>query len=594
MGTAGIQQSPDDKGEAERLNTYKHSIQNEVSGEFSWDGDTMIFTPSSNLDYDTRYFTYLYSDAMDLADNSVDWDGWNFKTRPPNNPPYTPKTPSGPAHGYAGASYSYSISTEDPDDDQIRYTFDWGDGTESETELLESGRSASQSHVWDDEGGYSVRVMAADSEDGESGWSPPLVVAISERAHPTAVISANPTMITEGETTSFSAEGSEPGDPDSRIISYGWDFGDGYTGSGVNLEHRYLDSWHYTVTLTVTDNNDLSDRDTVEITVNPAEGIPPTAYMEIYPNPADEGESVTLEGWGEGAEDSEVVEYRWTLPDGTIISDHDDSAELTLEPDEVVAGWYVFAVRDDRGIWSEDVRGELWIPPPEPTPTPIRTDPFQRISDPVVLAAIAVLAAGALLIKTHHDREEKKKKEDKQGSILATSDPTDAVVFVDGACEGRSPKTIDNVLIGPHTVLFSKPGYFDCEKDAVVVANQTTPIHCDLTKMPEVKLKLSADPAEIVAGRESRSMIKIEILTKDDNEIPIPVPNDTTVIIETDIGAIESPVKIPRGRASVTSTLISTSSASRGTATVKAEAEYRKIVKLEGSTTVEFLDTESE
>ncbi len=49
---------------------------------------------------------------------------------------------------------------------------------------------------------------------------------------------------------------------------------------------------------------------------------------------------------------------------------------------------------------------------------------------------------------------------------------------------------------------------------------------------------------------------------------------------------------IPRGRTSVTSTLISAGSS--GTATVKAEAEYRKIVKLKGSTTVEFLDAESE
>jgi hypothetical protein len=314
----------------------------------------------------------------------------------------------------------------------------------------------------------------------------------------------------------------------------------------------------------------------------------------MYPNPADEGESVTLEGWGED-EDGEVVEFRWTLPDGTTISDSGDSSELTLEPDEVVAGWYAFAVRDDRGMWSEAAEFEIPAPPQEEEITHIQTN-FSRlseyisehISDPAVLAAmIAVLAAGALL-----GYREYKNRSDKTGSIRATSDPTGVVVCVDGKYKGRSPKTVDNILMGPHNVLFLKHGYFSCERGTVVVANQTTPVHCTLTKMPEVKLKLSADPAKIVADRESRSVIKIEIVTKDDNEIPIPVPKDTTVILETDIGTIESPVKIPRGRASVTSILIPPTSS--GTATVKAEAEYGKIVKLKGSTTVEFLDAESE
>ena len=324
--------------------------------------------------------------------------------------------------------------------------------------------------------------------------------------------------------------------------------------------------------------------------------IPPTAYIRMYPNPAGEDEGVTLEGWGED-EDGEVVEFRWTFPDGTTISDSGDSSELTLEPDEVVAGWYAFAVRDDRGMWSEAAEFEIPAPPQdEEEITPMQTN-FSRfseyisehISDPVVLAAmIAVLAAGALL-----GYREYKNKLNKTGSIRATSDPTDAVVFVDGAYKGRSPKTVDNVLIGPHNVLFLKRGYFGYERGAVVVANQTTPVHCTLTKMPEVKLKLSAYPAEIVADRESRSMvgIEIEIVTKDDNEIPIPVPKDTTVILETDLGTIENPVKIPRGRASVTSILIPPTSS--GTATVKAEAAYGKIVKLEGSITVEFTDAKS-
>ncbi len=669
-----------------------------VSGEFSWEENTMTFTPSSNLDYDTDYFVGLY-DARDLAGNSLYWYDWNFRTEPPNNPPNTPNHPSGPSSGYIERSYKYSTSAGDPDGDDIRYVFNWDDDTTSETEFVKSGEITVQSHAWNEPGEYNIRIKAIDDRDASSEWSEPLIMVV--HIPPTAIISATPTEITEGEHVSFSAESSR--DSDGYIVYYGWDFGDRDTGAGMNVEHTYSHSGHYTAALTVTDNDNLSASDTVGVTVKPrvlsisiftdpvpsgesndvsvlvttdgdpvqeahvylsattgdldpdagttdADGrfvsiftapavhaetvytihakaeigdrageesvsdlitvpreTPPTAHMEIYPNPADEGESVTLEGWGED-EDGEVVEFRWTLPDGTLISDHGGSSDLTLGPDEVVAGWYTFAVRDDGGIWSEEVSRELQIPPSEsPTSTPIRTNPFQHISYPVVLATIAILAAGALLMhgrkppvpkpdpNTKEKEDKNKSKDDKdeeqRGAIHATSDPSDAMIFVDVEYKGRSPKTIDNVLIGPHTVLFLKRGYFGYEKNAVVIANQLAQVHCDLTKMPEVKLKLSADPAEIVADRESRSMIKIEILTKDDNEIPIPVPEETTVILETNIGTIESPVKIPRGRASVTSTLISARSS--GTATVKAEAEYGKIVKLEGSTTVEFLDAGS-
>nr|QNO49634.1 hypothetical protein AIHMFPNM_00037 [Methanosarcinales archaeon ANME-2c ERB4] len=667
----------------------------------------MIFTPSSNLDYDTQYGAYLYSDAMDLAYNSLVRDGWNFRTMPPNNPPYTPRTPSGSAHGYAGRSYSYSIFAKDPDDgDQLRYTLDWGDGTASETEFVDSGRSVSQSHVWDDEGGYSVRVMAADSEGDESDWSPPLVVAISRRPHPTAVISANPAVITEGETISFGAEGSKSYYQDGGIVSYEWDFGDGSTGAGANVEHTYPRSGQYTVTLTVTCYENLSATDSMSITVEPApvlsisistgsvpsgesgevlvwvtsndgltqgasvhlsattgklnpnEGLtdrygefasiftvpivdaterytiyakaevdgmrgegsesdlimvgpdmPPTAHIEIHQDPAEEGGSITIEGWGKD-EDGDVLGCRWTFPDGTTIRDFGDSSELTLTPDEVQAGVYSFAVMDDRGRWSKAAEFELPMPPQGGEEiTHLQTN-FSRvleyisehISDPAVLAAMVVaLAAGALWIlkpppppKPNSDPKipEEDEAKDKHGSILATSDPSNAAVVVDVEYKGRSPITIDNVLIGTHTVLFLKRGYLGYEKNAIVVANQTTPVHRDLTKMPEVKLKLSADPVEIAADRESRSTIEIEIVTKDDNEIPIPVPEDTTVILEADIGMIESPVKIHLGHASTRSTL--RSAGSSGTATVKAEAKCGMIAKPEGSTTVEFPDAESE
>ena len=256
------------------------SIYPEVLGEFYWKENTMIFTPSFNLNYDTTYTVVIGTEAKDTADNNLEEQyEWSFRTiTRANNPPSTPLL-SGPTSGYIGTSYRYSISAEDPDGDDIKYAFDWGDDTTSETEFLKSGEIIAQSHAWDEPGEYHIRVRATDENGASSRWSELLiVVARTPLIQPTAIISATSTEINEGESVSFSAEASS--DQDGSIVSYDWDFGDGYTDAGINVEHAYSQSGYYTATLTVTDNDGLSDSNRIEITANPlALNVPPTIPM---------------------------------------------------------------------------------------------------------------------------------------------------------------------------------------------------------------------------------------------------------------------------------------------------------------------------
>lgn len=43
-------------------------------------------------------------------------------------------------------------------------------------------------------------------------------------------------------------------DPDGTIVSYSWNYGDEYYGSGSAVTHTYSNLGNYTATLTVTDN----------------------------------------------------------------------------------------------------------------------------------------------------------------------------------------------------------------------------------------------------------------------------------------------------------------------------------------------------
>ena len=642
---------------------YASSIDPDVQRELGWKENTIIFTPSSNLNYDTTYTVTIGQEAEDAEYSNLEEPyEWRFSTGTQANSPPNPPHLSGPTSGYTSTLYYYSASTEDPEGDDMRYTFDWGDGTTSETEFVKSGERIVQSHAWLEPGEYRIRVRATDDGGASSRWSNTLVMNTrsSERQPPTAIISATPTEINEGESVSFSAEASR--DTDGELVSYDWNFGDGDTGTGLNVEHAYTHSGHYTASLTVTDSDNLFATDTADITVGPTsaltiaiftdpvpsgesneisvrvtangnpvpdafvrlsttigeldpiegvtnddggfvsifhapivdttetytlyaeaeletqrgeastsdlitvtQNVPPIAYIEIYPNPATEYETVTFDGYGED-EDGEVVECRWTFPDGTtrLVSESSDY----FENEDAQEGWYSFAVRDDEGAWSEEVGLYLELEAPPPLPWTW------------ILAATTLAIAAVLIIRKAIKRGKEENGRDKSGSIHADSNPQNALTFLDAVYCGLSPTTVPEVSAGTHTVTFKKFGYFDCNKEAVVNANQTTLVHCDLTELPEIKLKLTAEPAEITADGKSKSIITIGI--EDNNGIPIPVPEDVTVELATDSGTIERAVKIPAGHASVTTTL--TSSRVKEIATIEAKVEF-----LNGCTTVEFL-----
>ncbi len=96
------------------------------------------------------------------------------------SPPSVPSTPSGPNSGFTDTSYTYSTlaSAINPDGNQVKYIFDWGDGTTSETKFLDSGIFASESHGWSKPGNYTVKTKAIDRSNAASEWSDGLDVTI--------------------------------------------------------------------------------------------------------------------------------------------------------------------------------------------------------------------------------------------------------------------------------------------------------------------------------------------------------------------------------------------------------------------------------
>ena len=80
---------------------------------------------------------------------------------------------------------------------------------------------------------------------------------------------------TADEPIRFSSAGSS--DPDGQINAYAWDFGDNTNSSAANPTHTYMMAGSYTVRLTVTDDQGMSDTDTTSVHVGDGGGgQPPT------------------------------------------------------------------------------------------------------------------------------------------------------------------------------------------------------------------------------------------------------------------------------------------------------------------------------
>jgi PKD repeat protein len=147
------------------------------------------------------------------------------------------------------------------------YEWDFGDGS--------TGDGVKVRHAYDEPGIYKVRLLAKAAE-GEGGCASAEVVhLITVNAAPVAKIDSL-ASVEVNRPLAFSASGST--DPDGGIAHYAWDFGDGGTGSGVDVAHVWRTPGRYDVLLTVDDgkgleNSKSTDKFAVEVAAAPATEI---------------------------------------------------------------------------------------------------------------------------------------------------------------------------------------------------------------------------------------------------------------------------------------------------------------------------------
>jgi len=141
------------------------------------------------------------------------------------------------------------------------------------------------------------------TDPGGQTASDAVSITVEANQAPTADIVASSASGTAQSPVAFDGSGST--DPNGDQLSYHWDFGDGTSASGVQVEHAYAEAGTYTAALTVSDG-ELSDTAQVTITVAAAPSAPDAPVLQAT---AGADGTVTLD-WTDATGADRYVVYR--------------------------------------------------------------------------------------------------------------------------------------------------------------------------------------------------------------------------------------------------------------------------------------------
>ncbi len=215
--------------------------------------------------------------------------------------------------------FSGSASSDANGNNTIQsYWFNFGDGSFTGWQS-----SASASHAFVNVGSYTVRLWVRDNCGAMSASDLALVSIAAPNAcagntPPNAVITS-PSSGLVNQSLNFS--GLSSSDTTGTIQSYAWNFGDGQSGSGVNVSHSYTSAGNKTVTLTVSDSCGVQGQMTRTIVIsNPdpcVENQSPVAQASANPASANINQAISFSALGSNDPNGSITSYAWNFGDGS-------------------------------------------------------------------------------------------------------------------------------------------------------------------------------------------------------------------------------------------------------------------------------------
>jgi PKD repeat protein len=306
-------------------------------GESSDDND-----PRHEYDANGSYQVTLTVTDDDGATNSTTQTVTVAENPPPNQSPNAAFTES-----CSGLTCSFNSAGSGDSDGTITYSWTFGDGS--------SSTEANPSHTYTAGGTYTVRLEVRDDDN-----------ATDDEAHQVTVTAPPPpnqspnaafTESCSGLTCSFNSAGS--GDSDGTI-TFSWTFGDGGTSTEANPSHTYASGATYTVTLQVTDDDNATDTETRQVTVE-APNEPP--QVGFSPPSCTAGEACQFTD-GSSDSDGTIASWDWNFRSGGSSTDQNPSPTFP-DPGTVEV---TLTVTDNDGATGSVTHSVSVAEPPNQTP----------------------------------------------------------------------------------------------------------------------------------------------------------------------------------------------------------------------------------
>ena len=256
-----------------------------------------------------------------------------------------------PAKGSKETVFAFDASGSNDQGGSITaYEWNFGDGA--------NGNGRTISHKYASAGTFKAVLTVTDNQQGKGTTQKD--IEVDNTRPPIPRFSVEPH---NGDAdTNFRFDASNSGD-DKRIVNYAWDFGDGHHDQGKVVRHVYGIARSFEVKLTVTDDDGLQASTFKDVEIS---GKPPIANFVVTPSGGPPGTVFHFDGSLSSDSDGEVVQFAWTMGDGTELNGKQVSHSYTEQGTFPVE----LNVTDDSGL-EDNSRRDLQVnnnPPPPPPP----------------------------------------------------------------------------------------------------------------------------------------------------------------------------------------------------------------------------------